>query len=561
MYSTLKHVASRRWLALVGAVAALAVAAAGCGGSSKHGAASGQTSATTASSSARSFPELRVAWPAIDHLDPALSYGGGFTIVYGVYASLLSYRHANGPDGTELVPALAEALPKISTDGRTYTFTLRDGLHYSDGRPIKASDVRYGIERLFRVNSPGVGFYSGIEGADAFAKHPDAGHISGIAVDDAARTVTFRLTQPSGDFLSVIALPFAAPVPTGTPAKDQSTSPIPASGPYRIVSYDPSRSFVLERNPRYTAVDGVPAGNARRVTGTIVGDPSRAVELAIDDKVDWDANDVPADRIADLQRTHANQLKPYEPSDTQMFFMNERLKPFNDVRVRQAVNYAIDRDVFVKLAGGLATPTQNMLPPTYPSYRRIDYYTHDVARARRLVADAGATGTQVRVLGNSGDAFSRKAVTYLADVLQQIGLRPEIKLLDASVYFDAEGSPQTKANIGWTPWYHDYPHPLDWFGVMVDGSVIRNTGNTNYSFVNIPALNQEIARLRGKSQLTPEVNAAWAELDRKTIVDEAAYAPFANLLKANLFGPRVDTSCTINLSVFRFDWTTACVKP
>lgn len=534
----------------------------GCGSSSSDGTStSADSTAATGGSEGHQFPELRVAWSAIDHLDPALSYGGGFTVAYGVYASLVEYRHANGPAGTELVPVLAEAMPKISADNRTYTFTLRQGLKYSDGKPIVASDIANGIERDFEVNSPGVGFYGNIEGAAAFERDPGHGHISGIRTDDQARTISFTLVKPRGDFLSVLALPFAAPVPAGTPARDQSSSPIPASGQYRIVSYDPGRGFELERNKFYTPVPGVPAGNPHLVKATIVSDETQALQMAISDEVDWDQAEIPSDRIAELQEKYPSQLRAYEQSNTEMFFMNERLAPFDDVRARKAVEYAIDREAFVKFAGGLAKTTQNILPPTYPSYRQIDYYSHDPAKAKQLIAAAGATGAKVRVLGDSDNEFSRSSVTYLASVLEEIGLEPEIKLLSDSVYFDSEGDPSTKANIGWTPWFQDYPHPLDWFGVMVDGETIQESaGNTNYSFADIPALNAKIHQLEKEPVLTPEVNEAWAEVDREAVVDYAVYAPYVNLLGATFFGPQVNTECETQLAVFRFDWTAACLK-
>ena len=562
-------VRSRNPKSLLAALACLALASflalTGCGSSSSDGSTSGASTGTSSSagggSAGHQFEELRVAWSAIDHLDPALSYGGGFTVAYGVYASLVEYRHANGTAGTELVPVLAEAMPKISADNRTYTFTLRQGLRYSDGKPIEASDIANGIERDFEVNSPGVGFYGNIEGAEAFERDPGHGRISGIHADDQARTISFTLVKPRGDFLSVLALPFAAPVPAGTPARDQSSSPIPASGQYRIVSYDPGRGFVLERNQHYTPVPGVPAGNPRLVKATIVSDETQALQMAISDEVDWDEAEIPSDRIGELQEKYPSQLRAYEQSNTEMFFMNERLAPFDDVRARKAVEYAIDRNAFVKFAGGLAKTTQNILPPTYPSYRKIDYYTHDLAKAKQLIAEAGASGAKVRVLGDSDNEFSRSSVTYLASVLEEIGLKPEIKLLSDSVYFDSEGDPNTKANIGWTPWFQDYPHPLDWFGVMVDGRTIQESaGNTNYSFADIPALNSRIQELEQEPELTPEVNEAWAEVDREAVVKYAVYAPYVNLLGATFFGPRVDTGCETQLAVFRFDWTAACLK-
>ena len=120
----------------------------------------------------KTFPEFKIVYDTgTDYLDPALSYTvQGWGVMWNVYLSLLGYKHVNGPDGATLVPALAQALPKVSADGLTYSFTLRTGVKYSDGTDVKASDFKYAIKRLFLIDSPGVGFFTNIVGADAFSK-------------------------------------------------------------------------------------------------------------------------------------------------------------------------------------------------------------------------------------------------------------------------------------------------------------------------------------------------------------------------------------------------------
>src|SRR5918912_312512 len=169
-----------------------------------------------------------MTWDAPDYFDPALSYTvAGWQIMWNVYLGLMGYKHVAGPEGSTLVPYLAQDMPKVSSDGKTYTFTLRPNLKYS-------------IERDYKVNSPGVGFFSAIQGADAFSKNPKSGHISGIVTDDAKRTITIKLVHPEGDMLNILATEFAAFVPSTTPATDQSTKGIPATGPYEITAYKPN---------------------------------------------------------------------------------------------------------------------------------------------------------------------------------------------------------------------------------------------------------------------------------------------------------------------------------
>ncbi len=255
-----------KWL-LTAATFAVGVAliAAACGGGGSNSTTTGSTSASGSSSTSKSFANFRLAYDTgIDYLDPGLSYTvEGWAIMWNVYLPLLGYKHVNGPDGATIVPYLAEALPTVSSDGKTYTLTLRKGIKYSNGATVVASDFRSTIERDFKVDSPGVGFFSNIVGADQFSK-TKTGHISGISVDDTTGKITIHLTAPQGDFMNILATTFAAPVPAGSPAKDQSTTPLPSTGPYMIQSYQPNKIAIVVRNPNYDAsqFDGnVPVGN------------------------------------------------------------------------------------------------------------------------------------------------------------------------------------------------------------------------------------------------------------------------------------------------------------
>ena len=225
------------------------------------------TTAVTGAAPERAYPELRVAMDnGIDYLDPGLAYTvQGWSVMFPVHLGLLTYRPVSGPDGATLIPALAESMPAISADRRRYRFTLREGLRYSNGQQVRASDFASTVERLFMINSPGAGFFRGIEGVDEFAD-TEQGEISGIAVDDAERSIEITLEEPQGDFLHVLATMFGAIVPAGTPDRDQSEERIPATGPYMIQSYDPSERVTLARNPEWEGIDGIPDAFASSIS-------------------------------------------------------------------------------------------------------------------------------------------------------------------------------------------------------------------------------------------------------------------------------------------------------
>ena len=553
-----------RWTlrgSLVLLVTGVALLAAACGGGNKS---EGTTAATGGSSAtgsvqAKTFPEFKIVYDTgTDYLDPALSYTvQGWGVMWNVYLSLLGYKHENGPDGATLVPALAKSLPEVSSDGLTYKFTLRSGLKYSDGSEVKASDFKYAIKRLFQIDSPGVGFFTNIAGADAFSK-TKKGDISGITTDDAAGDITIKLAKPQGDFQNVLATIFAAPIPSGTPAKDQSTTPIPSTGPYMISAYAPNRSITMVRNPNFQPTDNVPDGNPDKISLKIVQDDSAALQQVIAGTGNYDFHPIPVDRLADVQQKYGDQLKIYTPANTYYFFMNFRTPPFDKLAVRQAVNYAIDRNALVRLYGGLATPTENILPPTYPQYKKHDLYPNDVAKAKELIKSAGASGAAVTVWGSNRET-SKKPVAYLADVLNKIGLKATIKVIDGSIYWTTVGNQATKAQIGFADWFQDYPHPLDWFDVLLNGTRITQTHNNNYSNYNNPKVNTEIASLKKEPTLSDAVNARWATLD-ETIMKDAAWAPYANRQFTDFFSTKVDTSCYINHVLYQFDFSRICMK-
>jgi peptide/nickel transport system substrate-binding protein len=559
---TPKH--KRTWLLSVAAlVVGFALLAAACGSSKKSSSTTSSTGTSGGtsggSSQQKTFANFRIVYDTgTDYLDPALSYTvQGWEAMWNVYLSLLGYKHVNGPDGATLVPALATDLPQVSSDGLTYKLTLRKGLKYSDGKPVKATDFRYAIERDFQADSPGGGFFANIVGADTFSK-TKKGHITGIVANDATGAITIKLAKPQGDFQNILATIFAAPVPQGTPPKDQSTNPIPSTGPYMIQSYKPNRQFVLVRNPNFKPTANIPATNPDKMTFKIVEDDAAALQQVINGQADYDFHPIPVDRLANVQSKYGSQLKVYTPANTYYFFMNTREKPFDNVKVRQAINYAIDRNALVRLYGGLATPTENVLPPTYPQYKKLNLYPHDMAKAKALLKGTGATSVPVTIWGSNRET-AKKPVAYLQDVMTQLGFKAKLKIIDAAVYWTTIGNQKTAAQIGFADWFQDYPHPLDWFDVLLNGTRITPTHNNNYSNYNNPAVNAKIASLKKQPALNDSINAQWADVDRM-VMEQAAWAPYVNRQFTDFFSSKIDTSCYINHVLYQFDFSRICMK-
>jgi peptide/nickel transport system substrate-binding protein len=546
-------------LALV--TAALALLAAGCGGGGNESAGGDENAG---SNEGKTYPELKVIWDAPDYMDPALAYTvAAWQINNYVYEGLLGYKHESGKAGATLVPYLAEAMPKISADGKKLSFKLRDGLKYSDGTDVKASDFRASIERLFKVDSPGVGFFgniTGVSGSSGFAE-TKKGHISGIVTNDANRTIDITLDTPQGDILYILATQFASVLPAKTPASDQSTKGIPATGPYMVQNYVPSRSFTVVRNPNYNdQIPTMPSGNPDKVVGKIITDPVAAYQQVATNKSDYDFQVVPNDRLPEAQSKYKDQLRIYTSPNTYYYALNNKLPPFNNLKARQAVQYAIDRDAIISgVYGGLGKPTQNFLPPDYPQYKKIDVYKFDLAKAKQLVQQSGQAGATVDVYGPNEDP-SKSSTEYLANQLAKIGFKPKLHLLSHQVYFQTIGNQATKAQAMFTDWYQDYPHPLDWFDVLLNGNRITQTHNNNPGNVDVKSVNAEIESLKKEEEITPEVNDRWAKVDRDLMVTYSTTVPYLNRSQTDFFSTRMDMSCYTFHLLNQWDWGISCMK-
>ena len=510
-----------RFLALA---AATALIAAGCGsGSSSGSSAAGVVNGGILQAGIPGNP---------DHLDPALSYTNeGWEILEATNNGLLTFKKAAGGAGATVVPDIASAMPTVTDGGKTYTFHLRSGVMFGNpiNREVKPSDFKFSIERLFRVDSGGVGFFTGIAGADSYAKTRKGG-ISGIVADDKAMTITFHLTQPDGTFNDYIATPFAFVMPVGTPDKDVSTIPqwrVP-TGPYEITGYVPHQSVTIRRNPHFHSwTPDTPDGHIDGIDVHIGVTPEESVNEVASGQLDWYFESVPPDRLTALKAQYPKQVYPFTRNNTTFFVMNERKYPFNKLAVRQAVNYAIDRNALVKIYGGQGTPTENIIPPGFGSaYKPIHLYPHDINKAKQLIQQAGVEGAAVTVWGHNTDP-TPAAVQYLAGVLNQIGLKATVKTFDESVYWDTIATEKGDPQIMFNDWNEDYPEAQDWIDVMLNGEHIVNVGNNDISNTNIPAYNKLIDQAKAMP-LGAARNALWARLDYLFMKNDAAWAPFMN---------------------------------
>lgn len=229
-----------------------------------------------------------------DYMDPQLSYTfEGWNAMQNVYIPLLTFRHASGKAGSEVIPGLAKALPRITNDGKTYTLFLRKGLRYSDGTPVRASDFEYAVERTFRLNSGGSVFYTDIVGAERLWQTKRRG-IRGIVTNDKTGKIVIHLIRPQGTFADELALMFVAPVPTTTPMHELFYRPPAATGPYVITSVDEA-GWNYGRNPDWSThneqlMPQLPSGHVDRIEVEVVRNGEAQINGVLDGKFDWMQN-------------------------------------------------------------------------------------------------------------------------------------------------------------------------------------------------------------------------------------------------------------------------------
>jgi peptide/nickel transport system substrate-binding protein len=472
-------------------------------------------------------------------LDPASGYAA-WELLTLTNDGLVGYGRSGGAESYRVVPDLAAALPTVSDGGRTYTFRLRPGIRYSTGVVVQPADFRRGIERALAYSGKSTpsSYLIGIVGADGCVARPKSCNLSkGIVADPSSNTVTFHLTAPDPDFLYKLALPIADAVPTNTPLK--AHLPLPATGPYKLAEIDAKRSVArLVRNPHFhvwsaaARPDGFPDQIVERwgSTGTSA---VRAVERGTADvtSTGFDRTWPPA-VMSSLQKRLSSRLYATPGLGALGLWMNTRLAPFDDVRVRQAVNYAVDRNRLVEINGpGNVQVSCQVLSPNSDGYRPYCPYTlhpnaagtyagPDLATARRLVVASGTKGQPITVWFYDIPIGHRNGA-YIVSVLRSIGYKARLSLIPHT-----GGTWRPNRQAGVSGWGADYPSAnavLTTYFTCRSYAPVPPNANFNVAAFCDRGIDAMIARAR-RLQVSDPASASqlWAKVDRE-ITDRAPW--------------------------------------
>jgi len=545
---------SLRSFGLLGLALALIVAIGGCGSSS---------SSTTSSNASGGSVSLLMG-TAPDSLDPQDGYTTQSSEATWIsYLGLVTYAHANGTAGGVVIPGLATALPVISNGGKTYSFTLRKGLVFSNGQPVTASDFTYTVQRAIKIPWGGSGQFinTNIVGAEAYASGK-ASSISGITTNNSTGQITINLNAPYGAFENVLAFPALGIVPAGSPMKNEPTSPPPGVGPYEITNIVPNVSFSLTQNPHWAAmaIPGIPAGHVT-VNVKIESNTTTSAEAVLNnsaDVFDW-ADTIPGTLLSQIESQASSRYSKVVMNATYYFFLNTQAKPFSSQLARQAVIVALDRNALAKQGSGFLVPGCFFLPPGMVGHPTGACPYGDpaaggnIAKARELVTQSGMAGTPVTVWSQTR-APRKEWVENYVSVLNQIGFKATQKVIADATYFPTIGNLKLNPQTGFADWNQDFPNPVDFYLLLTKAGILP-TNNQNFGQVNDPHVNSEVESL-GKvpTALLSTVASRWQALDeyvaKKAYVGVFGYQSFPKFTST-----RINYGAIVFSPLYGWDYT------
>jgi peptide/nickel transport system substrate-binding protein len=506
---------------------------------------------------------------APDYLDPQEEYTTqGAEPLWISYTPLVTYKHENAPGGNDVIPGLATALPQISDDGLTYTATLRKNLVFSDGTPIKASDVACTFERMIKVNWGGKSFFTdNVVGATEFDEDK-ADHISGVTTDDKTGQITIKLVKPYGAFTNVLAFPEMGVVPCGTPDHTLTTDLPPSSGPYMVTDIVPNKSYSVVKNPKWAQnnVPGIPLGHLDRIDVKIESNTQTEAQMVLNNQADnFDAGDtVPPSLLPQIRSQASDRFEAVTIPSTFYFFMNTQIPPFNNELARQAVNVAIDRPALQRLASGFLTPECFFIPEGlagHPDsecpYGPADGHG-DIDKAKQMVQQSGTAGQDITVWGEQR-APRTQYVEYYADLLNKIGYHATPKLISDTTYFPTIGNAKTAPQTGFADWIQDFPNPVDFY-LLLTTSSIQPVNNENFGNVSDPTIDSTVKKLEPTpTQDLDSVADQWQTLD-EYVAKKGYVVVYGSEAVPKFFSDRIDFGSAQVHPTYLNDWSTWQLK-
>ena len=536
----------RSWLSIamlaVGASLLVAAGFAGPASSSPAGTKAGK-------SELRRGGTLRVNVPGtdIDDIDPSIAYGTTtWAMQYSTALKLLNYPDAPAPRGSRLRPEGASRYT-ISRNGRVYTFFIRPGYRFSDGRRVTAANYAYALNRSAdkELQSPGFQFIadphgSNVVGAQA-VRDGRAAKIAGVRVRGSRLTITLTKADPT--FLAKLSMPFFQAMSQRIPRSKKVISvtgqQLPSAGPYYVSFREPNRAVTLQRNRFYR---GPRPRNLDAINFRVQVNLEAAYREVRANQADYTMT-LPPTAAAELSRLYGvnrSQFRVTGSNCTSYIAMNNSHPAFRgNVRLRQAINFAINRNALVQVLGLYAgQPHDQILPPGFPGFRNAVLYPNrpNMARARQLARGAVRRANYVYFHGATGTGPQRMELVRAN--LKQLGIEIEPRPFRGFAIYDAAGKRGSDHAMTTGGWCQDYPDPYDFINVLLYGGSIQAENNNNLAYFNNPQYNRKMeraARLLGDARML-----AYGALDIDIMRNQAPWAVWANPTNQYFFGSRIN---------------------
>ncbi len=474
---------------------------------------------------------LRIAVPSDPRsLDPAIAYDVvTWPLVRTIFHGLIDYD-----DDLNLFPWQAESWT-ISDDGRTLIFKLRPDVRFSNGRKVIAPDYVYTLERILNptTKSPGQGFFRNIVGARAF-QDGMADHVSGLKAPD-DETFIIELSQPDLPFLYVLAMPFAYVVPREEIEKEASDFgryPV-GTGPFFLSDWRRGLILRFKRNPDFFNPDGIKLDEIEIMVG---GDAT--VHMMMFERGELDIASVTSSGIPDpdfirvMKNPNLRRLVATQSLNALFYLsMNTEMPPFDQVKVRKAVNHAIDRDRIIRLISDRGVVANGVLPPGMPGFNaHLTGYDFNPDKARQLLLETGyKDGFKTELMIVAQNSTETKIGQAVQQDLERVGITLELKPVTGATRIEALGHRKT-VPFGTFGWYQDYPDPSNFLDVLLNGRRITDINSNNVSFYN----NEKVNSLLEEAAFITDQNrrlSLYQEAE-KIIVDDA---PWVFLYHPNMY--------------------------
>jgi peptide/nickel transport system substrate-binding protein len=536
-------------------MAALLVAA--CGSSSSSGSASGKNGGTITIASGT---------PPIS-ADQGLDFTTQGNELYSVVNTpLLTFvRGVQGTAGSKIIPALAKSMPKVSDGGKTYTFHLRRGLKYSNGQPIKASDVTYALERDIKIPWQAASFISAnVIGGAAYASGK-AKTISGIKTNDSTGTIVVHLVRPFAPIVDIFALPGTAPVPKSTAMKNLASTGTIGDGPYKWGSISPGHTYTLIKNTKFDLpASAVPKGHASKIVFQVNTNVLANAESVLRNQQDvFDPGDtLPSSILNQVQTQARDRYQPVPTNSSYYFFFAVNKPPFNNLDARKAVLAALDQRALSRLDSGFLKEDCHLIPFGIQGHSSPSECTPmlghpadgppNMKLAKSLMKKSGMIGKSVTVWGEERSP-RRQYVDYYTDVLNKLGFHATEKIISSGVYFTTIGAPTTKPQTGFADWVQDFPNPWDFMQLFTSTA----GSSLNYGYLRDKHYDSQVDSLSTKQPAS--VASQWSALDNYA-VGKAYWAGFGHEEFPKFYSTRLVFSKGVMSVEYQTDLTSLQLK-